>query len=1216
MALVSTIATADTIGSWTFDEGGGVVVFDDGPGAYHATFGPGAARAEGTYGGAVCLDGTPRAIVTLPVPAGKQFGRDSFTIRCWLCPTRLDIDSKYRIRRLFTFHAWPKMHVYIDVESSGNIIAWIGHQPDGQPKRGCRLISKGQARRDEWTHAVVVCDREAGKLRLYIDGVLDSEGALSPGFDADLTLESPMFLGSTWQSFEGLIGEFSLTRAATDASQAKASYAASQSLYAAALPAAAPTPVRNTTQPTAFFVSPRGNDSWSGTGADPNAAGTDGPFRTVARAAAIVGPGDTCSFRAGVYREVLRPIRSGRPDAPITFRNHDGESAVFSGTRLVTDWRKEEDGLYSAAMPWSMGHMNQFFADGEMLTEARWPDNTGTLLQPTRATVAGGSVNTITDPNVPGDEDFWKGAWVWCAGGSSWHCWCRKVTAFDAATKTLTFEPAFTPADRWYIPRKGNHYVLMGTRNALDAEGEWWLSAAERRVYLKPPGGRDPNGMSVEAKQHLSVIDLSDRSHIRLFGLAFRGGGLMTNKASSHLLLDGLKGEYTGHSYRHDVNANGSVAINGKRIDIINCEFAHSSTTLLRLDGEDCRVANCYVHDGDYAGQWAGTVRLRGRRHIVTRNTFRHSGRDLISTSGLAESIVEYNDLSHAGWLTHDLGMTYGHTTDFMNTVFRYNLVHDNMADNCAMGIYFDHLSMNVIVHHNLIWNVGRDPVRFNNPSYFCLSYHNSAWKVGQTGTFDHSRRNDLFGSRFHNNILCDKVKLPAHVVVRGNVVSDDPGFVDPENRDFRLKSDAVGVDAGVPIPGFNDGWAGNAPAAGALEHGERVWATGHNFDSPPPIPEWAPVNVPFMNGVFNSCFEFGLEGWDLTGQRKAKTVRGNGWGNGYGRGEVEPTGTCHGELELGPGTDGVQQTLAGLFPNTCYTLSGWLKVCNDGEIAELGVGAFGGAEPELSQQVRSATWTRRTVEFKTGPETRSAVVFVRKTSDGPGRVRGDNLGIPRVPAGSDWERPPPEPVVKRAPALPMPAPFRVKRAAHPITIDGRIASDEWPGTEMALLQQPGRTRIKGAPCTARLCQRDGVLHVAVTIPVRKADALKRGSSWGKDDGIEVCFVDAKGASPAYSFALHGFCGGATESVTDGGAPADAAARLGQAARFAATISGDSWTGEWAIPLAAAEIAALPGMPLAFNLCIHRSESNEWILWAGTLGPAWQLANAGTIVLE
>ena len=47
-----------------------------------------------------------------------------------------------------------------------------------------------------------------------------------------------------------------------------------------------------TTDQTAFFVSTKGNDSWSGRLAAPNAAGTDGPFASLekARDAMRAGP--------------------------------------------------------------------------------------------------------------------------------------------------------------------------------------------------------------------------------------------------------------------------------------------------------------------------------------------------------------------------------------------------------------------------------------------------------------------------------------------------------------------------------------------------------------------------------------------------------------------------------------------------------------------------------------------------------------------------------------------------------------------------------------------------------------------------------------------------------------------------------------------------------------------------------------------------------------
>ncbi|MFH1567786.1 MAG: hypothetical protein ABIL09_07275, partial [Gemmatimonadota bacterium] len=90
-----------------------------------------------------------------------------------------------------------------------------------------------------------------------------------------------------------------------------------------------------------YIVSPQGDD------ADPGTAAR--PFRTLARAAAALGPGDTCLVGGGAYREVLRPPRSGGPGRPITFRARPGETPVILATEPVTDWRLEADGHWSAA---------------------------------------------------------------------------------------------------------------------------------------------------------------------------------------------------------------------------------------------------------------------------------------------------------------------------------------------------------------------------------------------------------------------------------------------------------------------------------------------------------------------------------------------------------------------------------------------------------------------------------------------------------------------------------------------------------------------------------------------------------------------------------------------------------------------------------------------------------------------------------------------------
>ncbi|MHC4230113.1 MAG: DUF1565 domain-containing protein, partial [Planctomycetota bacterium] len=46
-------------------------------------------------------------------------------------------------------------------------------------------------------------------------------------------------------------------------------------------------------------------------GADSNHGSRRQPFRTIQKAADSMKPGDTCYVRGGIYRQVIRPKRSG-----------------------------------------------------------------------------------------------------------------------------------------------------------------------------------------------------------------------------------------------------------------------------------------------------------------------------------------------------------------------------------------------------------------------------------------------------------------------------------------------------------------------------------------------------------------------------------------------------------------------------------------------------------------------------------------------------------------------------------------------------------------------------------------------------------------------------------------------------------------------------------------------------------------------------------------
>jgi hypothetical protein len=191
-----------------------------------------------------------------------------------------------------------------------------------------------------------------------------------------------------------------------------------------------------------------------------------------------------------------------------------------------------------------------------------------------------------------------------------------------------------------------------------------------------------------------------------------------------------------------------------------------------------------------------------------------------------------------------------------------------------------------------------------------------------------------------------------------------------------------------------------------------------------------------------------------------------------------------------------------------------------------------------------------------------------------------------------------------------------VKRATAAVKLDGQVAPNEWPEAVMTMKETPAREALTGPPAAARLCHDGDTLYVAVTMPVSAASKIKRGTTWGQDDGAEICFRDLSGAKPGPIFVVQGFASGASQSVDHAGAPSDLVEKLGRGIRFKSKIEDKQWTGEWAISLAAAGLQYKPGMKLGFNLGALRTENDEWIVWTGAMGPNWQLENTGKVVLE
>jgi hypothetical protein len=182
--------------------------------------------------------------------------------------------------------------------------------------------------------------------------------------------------------------------------------------------------------------------------------------------------------------------------------------------------------------------------------------------------------------------------------------------------------------------------------------------------------------------------------------------------------------------------------------------------------------------------------------------------------------------------------------------------------------------------------------------------------------------------------------------------------------------------------------------------------------------------------------------------------------------------------------------------------------------------------------------------------------------------------------------------------------------------VDGSLG--EWPTTTadrlLVLKESYDETATAAAPSEAWVSSDAGAFYIALRNPVSKATALLPSThTWGKDDGVEVAFQDAFAKTPGPILTLYGFPDGHFTSEDYGGASAEVIARLQQEVSFAARVGDGEWTCEWRLPFAACGFTPATAPLLRFNLGVRKTAPEAWVVWRGTGGATYQVANGGLL---
>jgi len=605
-----------------------------------------------------------------------------------------------------------------------------------------------------------------------------------------------------------------------------------------------------------FYVSPKGNDAWSGKFAQPNEMKTDGPFATIQKGQEAVRrlkrPG-TVLIGKGTY-QLAKPLVFTPKDSGDTYAAYPGEKPIISGGKRITGWVKN-GGLWTANVPTDW-HFSDLYVNGQRRFRPRLPKEGFHNIE---SKIADDVKNAFHFSE--GHIQPWKNLDdVEVVVFNAWDELRFRIAKLDTDTRTVTF----TGSNNWPWGAWGqqlNRYYIENVREALTEPGEWYLDRKTGVLTYYPMPGEDMKKVELIApllNDLLSIRGEKDRpvENLCLKGLAFRYAGWDLPKESYISIQAAVKipGVIRIEGGRDcsiedcDISRVGQYGIdiaNGSNILIKGNSIHCMGAGGLKVgSGEGNTITRNHIYDLGHTYPSAVGVWVGGSGHNTISYNHIH---DLYYTgisvgwswgynpSAAVGNIIEHNHIHDLGkGLLSDMGGIYTLGVS-PGTVLRYNLIHDVVSYNYGgWGIYFDEGSTGIVAENNIVYrcksagfhqHYGKENVVRNN--IFAIGMESQLQRSRPEEHLQFSlERNIIYysegtllgknwtGTSFHldNNLYWNTsgpVEFPEDWKDRGmdlHSVVADPLFVNPEKSDFRLKSNSPALKLGFkPIQGVGD---------------------------------------------------------------------------------------------------------------------------------------------------------------------------------------------------------------------------------------------------------------------------------------------------------------------------------------------------------------------------------------------------------------------------